>query len=92
MAEPEAEQAVSELHGGVIFRVMLGCLLGVGLGMNGVAMRGVCMVSRRLVIARFVMLRRLVVMLRCFLVMMCGLLVVVRALVIHRCRLLILPE
>ena len=71
---------------------MLRRLVGVLLGVNGMALRSVCVVGRRLVIAGFVVLGRFQVMFRCFFVMVCSLLVVLRALMVSHCRLLTLSK
>ena len=64
--------------------------IGVGFRMRRMPFRGVRMMGRRFVLALFVMLGRLVMMLRRRLVMMSGLLIIVRTLMICLCRLLIL--
>ncbi len=65
-------------------------LIGMCFRMRRMPFRGVRMMGRRFVIALFVMLGRLVMMLRRLFVMMCGLLVVFRTLMICHCRLLVL--
>jgi len=74
----------------VVFRVMLRRLVGMLLGLNGVAMRRVRVVGGRFVIPGFVVLGRFHVVLRGFLVMVCSLLVMLRALMVsHGCLLIV---
>jgi hypothetical protein len=68
------------------FRVVLGGLVGVVLGLHGVAVRSVRVMRRRLVFAGFVLLRRLAMMRRGGFVVFGGLLVVFGALVLCHCR------
>jgi hypothetical protein len=87
---PTTDCRLLELAGGVSRRMVLRSLIGVGFRMHCMAFRGVRVIGRRFVIALFVMLGRLVMMLRRLFMMMCGLLVVFRTLMICHCRLLVL--
>jgi hypothetical protein len=78
------------LVGGVRRRMVLRGFIGMCFRVRRVPFRGVRMMGRRFVLALFVMLGRLVMMLRRRLVMMSGLLIIVRTLMICLCRLLVL--
>jgi hypothetical protein len=77
---PTTDRRVPVLVGGVSRRMLRRGLIGVGFCIRCMAFRGVRVVGRRFVIALFVMLGRLVMMLRCLFMMMCGLLMVFRIL------------
>jgi hypothetical protein len=68
------------------FGVVLRGLVGMVLGLHGVAVRGMRMVSRRLVVAGLVLNRGLAMMLGRGFVVFSGLLVVFGALVFCHCR------
>jgi hypothetical protein len=67
-------------------RVVLRGLIGVGSRIRCMTTRGMRVVGGHFVIALFVMLGRLVMMLRGLFMMMCSLLMVVRTLMICHCR------
>jgi hypothetical protein len=70
----------------VRFRVVLGGLVGVVLGVCGMALGCVRMVRRRLVVTGFMLFRRLAVMLGSGFVVLSGLLVVFGAVVRCHCH------
>ncbi len=79
---------MSALLGGVGLGVVLRCFVGVGLGVNGVAMRRVRMMSGGLVIACLMVFGRFAMMLSGRFVVFCGFRVVCGALMFRHCHLL----